>query len=181
VLAHLGMVDTLAQQVFRLLTSAGQEGYNSRISLEDLVQCGRVGLLEAAERYRPTRGAFEAFAYRRVRGAMIDAHKRRDYRERLHTSVDEMQERLGYLPARYDVDPSPLPDAMTAELEQRRKLRGAIEKLPEAERQVLEARLAGEEAAAVARRAQRSATWVRGKLHSACQRVAAELRQTHDR
>lgn len=41
--------------------------------IEDLIQAGMVGLLEAASRFDPTQGAnFESFAAIRIRGAIID-------------------------------------------------------------------------------------------------------------
>lgn len=44
------------------------------IEARDLVGCGTVGLLRAAERFDPYRGiAFSTFASRRIRGAMLDA------------------------------------------------------------------------------------------------------------
>jgi RNA polymerase sigma factor for flagellar operon FliA len=43
------------------------------LELEDLVQFGYVGLLEARERFDPGRGTdFRWFAHRRIRGAMLD-------------------------------------------------------------------------------------------------------------
>lgn len=43
------------------------------LELDDLISWGSQGLLEAAERYDPTRGAtFSTFAYYRIRGAMYD-------------------------------------------------------------------------------------------------------------
>lgn len=45
--------------------------------VDDLIQWGVLGLLEVRERFDPSRGAtFEAFAARRVRGAMIDSLRR---------------------------------------------------------------------------------------------------------
>lgn len=45
--------------------------------VEELVQWGIVGLLEARERFDPSRGTpFAAFAERRVRGAMLDSLRR---------------------------------------------------------------------------------------------------------
>ena len=44
------------------------------IDREDLVACGVIGLLEAAEKYDPAReSSFASFAYRRIRGAMLDS------------------------------------------------------------------------------------------------------------
>src|SRR5437879_2462928 len=43
------------------------------VPFDDLVQNGRIGLIEAARRFEPSRGTrFEHFADRRIRGAMID-------------------------------------------------------------------------------------------------------------
>jgi RNA polymerase sigma factor (sigma-70 family) len=63
--------------------------FAAHLDLRDLVQSGMVGLLEASERYRPGRGGgFAQFAYFRIRGAIIDANKRRAYREELNDSLD---------------------------------------------------------------------------------------------
>lgn len=43
------------------------------LALEDLLGYGSAGLMEAAERYDPSRGiAFSTFAHYRIRGAMVD-------------------------------------------------------------------------------------------------------------
>ena len=43
------------------------------LDVDDLVSAGTIGLIEAVDRYDPTRGVtFASFAYRRIRGAMID-------------------------------------------------------------------------------------------------------------
>ncbi len=71
------------------------------VSLEELVAEGRIGLLEAAKRYRPDRGAqFSTFAYYRVRGAMIDSlrrHSASDPRARAYAvtqaALDDLIER----------------------------------------------------------------------------------------
>lgn len=45
--------------------------------VDELIQWGVLGLLEARERFDPTRGkAFGAFAERRIRGAMLDSLRR---------------------------------------------------------------------------------------------------------
>ena len=47
-----------------------------RTSFDDLFAVGVVGLVEAAERFDPDRGvAFSTFAYRRVRGAILDSQR----------------------------------------------------------------------------------------------------------
>lgn len=53
------------------------------VSLDDLLQAGMIGLLEAASNYDSTRGAsFETFAGIRIRGAMIDEVRRGDWSPR---------------------------------------------------------------------------------------------------
>jgi len=53
------------------------------VTLEDLIQSGMVGLLEAAGNYDAARGAsFETFAGIRIRGAMIDEVRRGDWSPR---------------------------------------------------------------------------------------------------
>jgi RNA polymerase sigma factor FliA len=43
------------------------------VQVDDLVQAGMIGLLEAARNYDPTQGAsFETYAGIRIRGAMLD-------------------------------------------------------------------------------------------------------------
>lgn len=55
----------------------------SSVSVEDLIQSGMIGLLEAAGNYDPGRGAsFETFAGIRIRGAMIDEVRRGDWSPR---------------------------------------------------------------------------------------------------
>ena len=53
------------------------------VSVEDLVQSGMIGLLEAASNFDPGKGAsFETFAGIRIRGAMLDEVRRGDWSPR---------------------------------------------------------------------------------------------------
>jgi RNA polymerase sigma factor for flagellar operon FliA len=48
-------------------------GVGAQLEIDDLVSAGTIGLIEAADRYDATRGVpFGTFAYRRIRGAIID-------------------------------------------------------------------------------------------------------------
>jgi RNA polymerase sigma factor for flagellar operon FliA len=69
VTAHLGLVKRVALHLrVRLM---------SFMDLDELIQVGVVGLLEAAKSYDPTKGVpFEHFAHSRVRGAIIDEVRR---------------------------------------------------------------------------------------------------------
>lgn len=77
------------------------------LQLEDLVGFGAVGLLEAFERFDPSRNIlFSTFAEYRVRGAMMDALRQNDsftrYRRQmsrdLNHAVDELTRSLGRRP-----------------------------------------------------------------------------------
>lgn len=72
---HMGLVRKIA---YHLVGSLGH-----RTPVEDLIQSGVVGLLEAAWRYdQGNNVAFEYFARPRIRGAMIDLVREGDWRPR---------------------------------------------------------------------------------------------------
>jgi RNA polymerase sigma factor for flagellar operon FliA len=57
--------------------------------LDELLQLGAVGMLEALQRFDSTRGVdFQAFASRRIRGAMIDGLRREGARQRGESVFD---------------------------------------------------------------------------------------------
>ncbi|MBP1607155.1 MAG: fliA 2, partial [Acidobacteria bacterium] len=67
--ASLPFVEALARRVASSMPNS--------IEIDDLVQDGVLGLMDAAHRFDEGRGIkFETFAERRVRGAMIDALRR---------------------------------------------------------------------------------------------------------
>lgn len=76
----------------------------SHVELDDLVQAGMIGLLEAASHFQPDQGAsFETFAGLRIRGAMLDQIRRegwvprsvaRRWRE-LSQAMRQVEQRLG--------------------------------------------------------------------------------------
>jgi RNA polymerase sigma factor for flagellar operon FliA len=77
------------------------------VELEDLLQAGTIGLLEAARKYSPDHGAsFETFAGIRIRGAMIDEVRPMDWTPRsvnrkgrnLAETVRSLGNRLGRPP-----------------------------------------------------------------------------------
>jgi len=54
-----------------------------QVEVDDLIQAGMIGLLEAAQNYTSGRGAsFETYAGFRIRGAMLDALRRLDWAPR---------------------------------------------------------------------------------------------------
>ena len=69
VLSHLGLVKRVA-----LHLKARVPAY---MELDELIQVGMIGLLEASRAYDPAKGVeFENFAHSRVRGAMLDEVRR---------------------------------------------------------------------------------------------------------
>jgi RNA polymerase sigma factor for flagellar operon FliA len=68
----------------------------SQVDVEDLVQAGMLGLLEAASKFMPGRGAtFETYAGIRIRGAMLDSLRRLDWAPRsVHRRAREAEEAL---------------------------------------------------------------------------------------
>ena len=74
------------------------------VQLDDLIQAGMIGLLEAASKYDGGKGAkFETFAGIRIRGSMIDEIRRGDWVPRsvhrnqrmISQTIDELEQELG--------------------------------------------------------------------------------------
>lgn len=77
------------------------------VQIDDIIQAGMMGLLDAASRYDEFRGAqFETYASQRIRGAMLDELReadwlprslRRDMR-RIEVAISHLQQKLGRTP-----------------------------------------------------------------------------------
>jgi RNA polymerase sigma factor for flagellar operon FliA len=75
VMNHVGLVKALAHRLAQRLPS--------QVEMTDLISVGVLGLIDAAGRYRPSMGVpFDAFARRRVQGAMLDALRDLDWAPR---------------------------------------------------------------------------------------------------
>ena len=75
VTAHIGLVKATAHRLAQRLPS--------QVEVVDLISIGVLGLIDAAGRYRPSLGVpFDAFARRRVHGAMLDALRGMDWAPR---------------------------------------------------------------------------------------------------
>ncbi len=75
VLEHVGLVKILAARVSRRVPA--------QVEVNELIGVGMVGLVDAARRYQPSLGVpFEAFARRRIHGAMLDALRGLDWAPR---------------------------------------------------------------------------------------------------
>jgi RNA polymerase sigma factor for flagellar operon FliA len=72
---HQPMVRRMALQMLAKLPAS--------VELDDLIQAGMIGLLDASTRYQDNRGAqFETFASQRIRGAMLDELRASDWGSR---------------------------------------------------------------------------------------------------
>lgn len=80
--------------------------------IEDLISAGIVGLLEAMEKFDSTKGAkLNTFAYLRIRGAMIDELRARDWfprsarskSKKINEIIRKLENKLGRLPKEEEV------------------------------------------------------------------------------
>jgi RNA polymerase sigma factor for flagellar operon FliA len=76
----------------------------SSVEVDDLIQAGMIGLLDAVSRYEDNHGAqFETYAVQRIRGAMLDELRSSDWMPRnmrqnmrkIETAMTEAQQKLG--------------------------------------------------------------------------------------
>jgi RNA polymerase sigma factor for flagellar operon FliA len=75
VLKHGELVKRIAYHVVSRLPS--------HIEVDDLIQAGMIGLLNAAQNFKPTKGAnFETYAGIRIRGAMLDEARKSNWTPR---------------------------------------------------------------------------------------------------
>lgn len=75
VIGHVGLVKAMAHRLAQRLPA--------QVEMGDLISVGVMGLMDAAGRYRPAMGVpFDAFARRRVQGAMLDALRELDWAPR---------------------------------------------------------------------------------------------------
>ncbi|WP_179673553.1 RNA polymerase sigma factor FliA [Duganella sp. 1224] len=82
------------------------------VEVDDLVQAGMIGLLDAISRYEETHGAqFETYAVLRIRGAMLDELRNSDWLPRslrqnmrkVEAAMATLQQRLGRPPSESEV------------------------------------------------------------------------------
>ncbi|HTN67064.1 MAG TPA: RNA polymerase sigma factor FliA [Burkholderiaceae bacterium] len=82
------------------------------VEVDDLVQAGMIGLLDAVNRYEETHGAqFETYAVQRIRGAMLDELRSSDWLPRsmrqnmrkIETAMATLQQRLGRSPKETEI------------------------------------------------------------------------------
>jgi RNA polymerase sigma factor FliA len=82
------------------------------VEVDDLVQAGMIGLLDAISRYEENHGAqFETYAVLRIRGAMLDELRSSDWLPRsmrqnmrkIEAAMSALQQKLGHAPSESEV------------------------------------------------------------------------------
>jgi RNA polymerase sigma factor FliA len=94
VVAHASLVKRIAYHLMARLPPS--------VQVDDLIQAGMIGLLEASKSYDASQGAsFETYAGIRIRGAMLDEIRRGDWAPRsLHRKVRQIAEAVRTIEAK---------------------------------------------------------------------------------
>jgi RNA polymerase sigma factor FliA len=101
---HATLVKKLAYQLKAKLPPS--------VELDDLIQAGMMGLLDAINRYEDTHGAqFETYAAQRIRGSMLDELRNTDWLPRsmrknmrdVETAISQLEQELGKAPTEKEV------------------------------------------------------------------------------
>jgi RNA polymerase sigma factor FliA len=88
------------------------KGFEEKNMIDDLISAGIVGLLEAIDKYDTKRGAkLNTFAYLRIRGAMIDELRSRDWfprsarskAKKIEEVIRKLENRLGRYPKEEEI------------------------------------------------------------------------------
>ena len=120
VMAHLGMVKRGALHLKARIPPF--------MELDELMQVGMIGLLEAARAFDPTKGIeFESFALSRVRGAILDEVRQLSYLPRSAVAFNKSEnEAINFLASELGRTPtqSELAEHMGDDLEEFQKKRG---------------------------------------------------------
>ena len=104
VIDHVPLVKSMAQRLAQRLPS--------QVEMNDLISVGVLGLIDAAGCYKPTLGVpFDAFARRRVHGAMLDALRELDWaprslrrlRRNMDSAVANLRHTLGREPEEAEI------------------------------------------------------------------------------
>ncbi|HYD95674.1 MAG TPA: RNA polymerase sigma factor FliA [Noviherbaspirillum sp.] len=101
---HAPLVKKLAHQLKAKLPPS--------VEVDDLIQAGMIGLLDAVGRYEENHGAqFETYAVQRIRGAMLDELRNSDWLPRsirqnmrkIEVAMNKLQQKLGRAPMEAEI------------------------------------------------------------------------------
>jgi RNA polymerase sigma factor for flagellar operon FliA len=102
--AYLPLVKRIAYHLMTRLPAS--------VEVDDLIQAGLMGLLDAVERYDDGQGAhFETYATQRIRGAMLDELREADWASRnvrkaarqIEQAIHTLEQRLGRPPSEQEI------------------------------------------------------------------------------
>jgi len=126
------------------------------LDIDDLAQTGFLGLIRAADSWRPNGGApFSTWARYNIRGAIIDAFRRKAYKWETCKVPHPEWKKVGQPVPRHGsrwvadafhdrrIDPEPLPDRVIEKTESQSILRRAVRYLPHRQRRVVNYLLRG--------------------------------------
>lgn len=97
----------------------------SSVQIDDIIQAGLIGLMDAANRFEASQGnQFETYAVQRIRGAMLDELRQNDWLPRsmrkslrqIENAVSKLEQRLGRQPSEGELAQElgvPLPEYQT--------------------------------------------------------------------
>ncbi|ROQ19962.1 RNA polymerase sigma-28 (SigD/FliA/WhiG) subunit [Marinimicrobium koreense] len=92
------------------------------VQVDDLIQAGMIGLIEASQKYDASKGAsFETYAGIRIRGAIVDEMRRGDWAPRsVHRNARRISEAIGVVEARTgrDAQDAEVADELGIELDE---------------------------------------------------------------
>jgi RNA polymerase sigma factor for flagellar operon FliA len=104
VMEHMGLVKATAYRLMQRVPA--------QVEVSDLIGVGVLGLIEAAQRFRPSSGVpFDAFARQRLQGAMLDALRGLDWaprsarkgRRQLEAALSSLRHELGREPREEEI------------------------------------------------------------------------------
>ncbi|MQQ99470.1 RNA polymerase sigma factor FliA [Glaciimonas soli] len=119
---HAPLVRRLALQLIAKLPSS--------VELDDMIQVGMLGLLDASNRYQDNMGAqFETYASQRIRGAMLDELRANDWLSRsmrqssrnVEAAIQSLAQQLGRAPSEQEIA-----DEMSMSLDKYQRLLGEV-------------------------------------------------------
>lgn len=111
---HIDLVKRIAQHMIVRMPAS--------VQVEDLIQSGMIGLIEASRKYDPSRGAsFDTYAGIRIRGSIVDEIRKGDWVPRsVHRNTRRITDTINQLEAQLgrDAKDSEIAKAMNVDLEE---------------------------------------------------------------
>jgi RNA polymerase sigma factor (sigma-70 family) len=162
VIEHMWLVARIAKRAGKRLPSW--------IELDDLLSDGYVGLVEAAGRFDPARHAsFAAYATARIRGAILDAYRGRNYPRLTEALADDYDQ----------IDERPTAEELLIARQEEQRLRKHVRLakrcLDPLQKRTIRQQLSGKSLRDIGANEGRCASWAHGVVHSARRKLKVRL------